>query len=34
LAWKKQIEAGRIAPGMRLVLGHTGGLQGRRGFTA
>ncbi|MCK6188462.1 1-aminocyclopropane-1-carboxylate deaminase [Pseudomonas sp. EYE_354] len=34
LALKQQIEAGRIAPGTRLVFVHTGGLQGRRGFTA
>ena len=32
LALKQQIEAGRFAPGTRLVFVHTGGLQGRRGF--
>ena len=32
LALKQQIEAGRLAPGTRLVFVHTGGLQGRRGF--
>ncbi|OPA88902.1 1-aminocyclopropane-1-carboxylate deaminase [Pseudomonas fluorescens] len=34
LALKQQIEAGRIAPDTRLIFVHTGGLQGRRGFTA
>lgn len=34
LALKQQIEAGRFAPGTRLIFVHTGGLQGRRGFTA
>ncbi|WP_460164800.1 1-aminocyclopropane-1-carboxylate deaminase/D-cysteine desulfhydrase [Pseudomonas sp. S1_G07] len=34
LALKQQIEAGRIRPGTRLIFMHTGGLQGRRGFTA
>ncbi|MBN2974503.1 1-aminocyclopropane-1-carboxylate deaminase [Pseudomonas fluorescens] len=33
LALKQQIEAGRIAPDTRLIFVHTGGLQGRRGFT-
>ncbi|MBD8093720.1 pyridoxal-phosphate dependent enzyme [Pseudomonas fluorescens] len=33
LALKQQIEAGRFTPGTRLVFVHTGGLQGRRGFT-
>ena len=32
LALKQQIEAGRFAPGARLIFIHTGGLQGRRGF--
>ncbi|NVZ71185.1 1-aminocyclopropane-1-carboxylate deaminase/D-cysteine desulfhydrase [Pseudomonas costantinii] len=32
LALKQQIEAGRFAPGTRLIFVHTGGLQGRRGF--
>ncbi|AIG01750.1 1-aminocyclopropane-1-carboxylate deaminase [Pseudomonas fluorescens] len=32
LALKQRIEAGRFAPGTRLVFVHTGGLQGRRGF--
>ncbi|MEN5149114.1 1-aminocyclopropane-1-carboxylate deaminase/D-cysteine desulfhydrase [Pseudomonas orientalis] len=32
LALKQQIEAGRFAPGNRLIFIHTGGLQGRRGF--
>ncbi|MFO2462906.1 pyridoxal-phosphate dependent enzyme [Pseudomonas sp. 15FMM2] len=31
LALKQQIEAGRFAPGTRLIFIHTGGLQGRRG---
>lgn len=30
LALKQQIEAGRFAPGTRLIFVHTGGLQGRR----
>jgi 1-aminocyclopropane-1-carboxylate deaminase len=34
LALKQQIEAGRFVPGTRLIFLHTGGLQGRRGFTA
>lgn len=34
LALKQQIEAGRFPPGTRLIFVHTGGLQGRRGFTA
>ncbi|MFL6877251.1 1-aminocyclopropane-1-carboxylate deaminase/D-cysteine desulfhydrase [Pseudomonas marginalis] len=34
LALKQQIEAGRFVPGTRLIFVHTGGLQGRRGFTA
>lgn len=34
LALKQQIEAGRFAPGTRLIFIHTGGLQGRRGFNA
>lgn len=34
LALKQQIEAGRFAPGTRLIFIHTGGLQGRRGFAA
>jgi 1-aminocyclopropane-1-carboxylate deaminase len=33
LALKHRIEAGHIAPGTRLIFVHTGGLQGRRGFT-
>lgn len=31
---KEQIEAGRFEPGTRLIFVHTGGLQGRRGFTS
>lgn len=34
LALKEQIEAGRFEPGTRLIFVHTGGLQGRRGFTS
>ncbi|KTC18508.1 1-aminocyclopropane-1-carboxylate deaminase [Pseudomonas marginalis ICMP 9505] len=34
LALKQQIEAGRFGPGTRLIFVHTGGLQGRRGFSA
>ncbi|CRM28357.1 MULTISPECIES: 1-aminocyclopropane-1-carboxylate deaminase/D-cysteine desulfhydrase [Pseudomonas] len=34
LALKHQVEAGHVAPGTRLIFVHTGGLQGRRGFTA
>ncbi len=34
LALKQQVEAGRFAPGTRLIFVHTGGLQGRRGFSA
>ena len=33
LALKQQIEAGRFIPGTRLIFIHTGGLQGRRGFS-
>lgn len=33
LALKAQVEAGRFMPGTRLIFVHTGGLQGRRGFT-
>ncbi|WP_460100725.1 1-aminocyclopropane-1-carboxylate deaminase/D-cysteine desulfhydrase [Pseudomonas sp. H3_C08] len=33
LALKQQVEAGRFAPGTRLIFIHTGGLQGRRGFS-
>ena len=33
LALKQQIEAGHFAPGTRLIFIHTGGLQGRRGFS-
>ena len=33
LALKEQIESGRFEPGTRLIFVHTGGLQGRRGFT-
>ncbi|PWE45708.1 1-aminocyclopropane-1-carboxylate deaminase [Pseudomonas prosekii] len=33
LALKQHIESGRFAPGSRLIFIHTGGLQGRRGFT-
>ncbi|OJT28142.1 1-aminocyclopropane-1-carboxylate deaminase [Pseudomonas sp. FSL W5-0203] len=33
LALKQQIEAGRFSPGTRLIFIHTGGLQGRRGFS-
>ncbi|NWB30644.1 1-aminocyclopropane-1-carboxylate deaminase/D-cysteine desulfhydrase [Pseudomonas gingeri] len=33
LALQEQVQAGRFAPGTRLVFVHTGGLQGRRGFT-
>jgi 1-aminocyclopropane-1-carboxylate deaminase len=32
LALKQEVEAGRFAPGTRLIFIHTGGLQGRRGF--
>ncbi|MGE8064431.1 1-aminocyclopropane-1-carboxylate deaminase/D-cysteine desulfhydrase [Pseudomonas sp. NPDC089569] len=32
LALRQQVEAGRFAPGTRLVFVHTGGLQGRRGI--
>lgn len=32
LALKQQVEAGRFAPGTRLIFIHTGGLQGLRGF--
>jgi 1-aminocyclopropane-1-carboxylate deaminase len=33
LALRQQVEAGKFAPGTRLIFIHTGGLQGRRGFT-
>ncbi len=33
MALKEQIEAGRFASGTRLIFVHTGGLQGRRGFS-
>ncbi|MBZ9785439.1 pyridoxal-phosphate dependent enzyme [Pseudomonas sp. REP124] len=33
LALRQQVEAGKFARGTRLVFVHTGGLQGRRGFT-
>ncbi len=33
LALQQQIAAGRFSPGTRLIFIHTGGLQGRRGFT-
>ena len=33
LAMQQQIAAGRFSPGTRLIFLHTGGLQGRRGFT-
>jgi len=33
LALQEQVSAGRFAPGTRLIFVHTGGLQGRRGFT-
>ncbi|MBJ9977716.1 pyridoxal-phosphate dependent enzyme [Pseudomonas sp. S75] len=32
LALREQVEAGRFAPGTRLIFVHTGGLQGRRGY--
>ena len=32
MALKTHVEAGRFAPGTRLIFVHTGGLQGRRGF--
>jgi len=32
LVLRDQVEAGRFAPGTRLVFLHTGGLQGRRGY--
>jgi 1-aminocyclopropane-1-carboxylate deaminase len=34
LALKQRVEAGKFASGTRLIFIHTGGLQGRRGFTA
>ncbi|MHC8319634.1 1-aminocyclopropane-1-carboxylate deaminase/D-cysteine desulfhydrase [Pseudomonas sp. GB2N2] len=34
LMLKQQIEAGRLASGTRLIFIHTGGLQGRRGFSS
>jgi len=34
LALKQQVEAGRFAPGTRLIFVHTGGLQGLRGFSS
>lgn len=33
LALQEEVSTGRFAPGTRLVFVHTGGLQGRRGFT-
>lgn len=33
LALKQHVEAGKFASGTRLIFIHTGGLQGRRGFT-
>ena len=33
LALKQQVEAGKIRAGTRLIFIHTGGLQGRRGFS-
>ncbi|POF41435.1 1-aminocyclopropane-1-carboxylate deaminase [Pseudomonas laurylsulfativorans] len=33
LALKQQVEAGKFARGTRLIFVHTGGLQGRRGFS-
>ncbi|MNM28677.1 1-aminocyclopropane-1-carboxylate deaminase [compost metagenome] len=33
LALRQQVEAGRFKEGTRLIFVHTGGLQGRRGFT-
>ena len=33
LALKQHVEAGRFARGTRLIFIHTGGLQGRRGFS-
>lgn len=33
LALKQQVEAGRFIKGTRLIFVHTGGLQGRRGFS-
>lgn len=33
LALREQVERGAFAPGTRLIFLHTGGLQGRRGFT-
>jgi 1-aminocyclopropane-1-carboxylate deaminase len=34
LALKQQVEAGKFTPGTRLIFIHTGGLQGRRGFSS
>ncbi|VVP31846.1 D-cysteine desulfhydrase [Pseudomonas fluorescens] len=34
LALKQHVEAGRFARGTRLIFIHTGGLQGRRGYTS
>ncbi|TNB91408.1 pyridoxal-phosphate dependent enzyme [Pseudomonas jessenii] len=34
LALKQQVEAGRFEHGTRLIFVHTGGLQGRRGFSS
>lgn len=34
LALKQHVERDRFAPGTRLIFIHTGGLQGRRGFTS
>ncbi|MFV0932279.1 1-aminocyclopropane-1-carboxylate deaminase/D-cysteine desulfhydrase [Pseudomonas jessenii] len=33
MALEQQVAAGRFAPGSRLIFVHTGGLQGRRGFS-
>ncbi|WP_433736100.1 1-aminocyclopropane-1-carboxylate deaminase/D-cysteine desulfhydrase [Pseudomonas putida] len=33
MALRQQVEAGKFAPGTRLIFMHTGGLQGRRGLT-
>jgi 1-aminocyclopropane-1-carboxylate deaminase len=34
MALKQQVEAGKFARGTRLIFVHTGGLQGRRGFSS
>ena len=34
LALRQQVEAGKFARGTRLIFIHTGGLQGRRGFSS